>query len=58
MMRLRVPRPIAVLWDWTKSVGATVLIFLLLRTFVMEGFHIPSGSMERTLLVGDWLFVN
>jgi signal peptidase I len=58
MKRLVVPRPIAVLWDWTKSVGATVLIFLVLRTFVMEGFHIPSGSMERTLLVGDWLFVN
>ena len=57
-MRLRVPRPLVILWDWTKSVGATVLIFLVLRTFVMEGFHIPSGSMERTLLVGDWLFVN
>ena len=46
------------LWDWTKSLGAAVLIFLLLRTFLMEGFHIPSSSMERTLLVGDWLFVN
>jgi signal peptidase I len=34
-------------------------LFLVLRTFVIEGFHIwPSGSMERTLLIGDFLFVN
>lgn len=59
-MRLRaiLARVFGVLWDWTKSLGAAVLIFLLLRTFLMEGFHIPSSSMERTLLVGDWLFVN
>lgn len=49
---------LAACWDWTKSLGAAVLIYLLLRTFLMEGFHIPSSSMERTLLVGDWLFVN
>lgn len=46
------------LWDWTRSVGGAFLVFLLLRTFLIEGYHIPSGSMERTLLVGDWLFVN
>src|SRR5688500_3753613 len=46
------------LWDCARFRGAAVLIFLLLLTFLMEGFHIPSSSMERTLLVGDWLFVN
>lgn len=48
----------AILWDWIRSLGGALLIFLVLRAFVLEGFHIPSSSMERTLLVGDWLFVN
>ncbi|HET8635123.1 MAG TPA: signal peptidase I [Gemmatimonadales bacterium] len=54
----RFRRALRVLWDWTRSIGGALLVFLLLRTFLIEGYHIPSGSMERTLLVGDWLFVN
>ena len=46
------------LWEWVKSISAAVLIFLVLRTFVVESFRISSGSMEGTLLVGDLLLVN
>ncbi len=40
------------------SVLPTLLIFLGTRQLLAEAYRIPSGSMEPTLLVGDWLFVN
>ncbi|HWE22763.1 MAG TPA: S26 family signal peptidase, partial [Myxococcales bacterium] len=44
--------------EYTESIGGAILIALLLRAFVLEPFHIPSGSMIPTLLVGDFIFVN
>ncbi len=44
--------------EWIKSIVIALAIFLLLRTFLIEAFRIPSGSMENTLLIGDFLFVN
>jgi signal peptidase I len=46
------------LWEWAKVFPAAVLLFLVLRALVVEAYKIPSGSMERTLLVGDFLLVN
>jgi signal peptidase I len=45
-------------WESFKSLAGTIAIFLVLRTFLVEAYRIPSGSMIPTLLVGDWLFVN
>ena len=44
--------------DWAKSILVALLLFLLVRTSVVEAFKIPTSSMEGTLLVGDFLLVN
>jgi signal peptidase I len=46
------------LWENVKAILVTLAIFLAIRTFLIEAYRIPSGSMIPTLLVGDWLFVN
>ena len=46
------------LWENVKSIAGALVIFLFIRTFFIEAFRIPSGSMIPALLVGDWLFVN
>jgi signal peptidase I len=48
----------SVLWENAKSLLGAVLIYIVLKTFLIEAYRIPSGSMIPTLLIGDWLFVN
>lgn len=44
--------------EWLKSAVIGFLIFLVVRTFLIQTFTIVSGSMEGTLLVGDFLVLN
>lgn len=44
--------------EWLWAITWAILLWLVIRTFFIETFRIPSGSMENTLLPGDMLFAN
>ncbi|MEO5362637.1 MAG: signal peptidase I [Magnetococcus sp. DMHC-8] len=44
--------------EYYEAIAVAVGIALVIRTFIIEPFKIPSGSMIPTLLVGDYLFVS
>jgi signal peptidase I len=44
--------------DWGEALIVAAILALIIRTFVIQAFKIPSGSMEDTLLIGDHLLVS
>jgi signal peptidase I len=44
--------------EYVEAALWALIITLFLRAFVIQAFRIPSASMEDTLLIGDFLFVN
>ncbi len=46
------------LLEWAKTLGLTLVLFLVIRTFLLQSFYISSGSMRPTLRVGDVLMVS
>jgi signal peptidase I len=48
----------SVIREYAEAILIAILLALLIRTFVVQAFKIPSGSMIPTLLVGDHILVN
>jgi len=44
--------------EWTESIIIAIILALVIRTFVVQAFKIPSGSMIPTFKIGDRIFVN
>ena len=44
--------------EYFESICVAVILALFVRTFVVQAFKIPTGSMEKNLLIGDHLLVN
>ncbi len=44
--------------EWAQSIAVALVFTLIIRTFIVQAFKIPSGSMRPTLIEGDKLFVN
>lgn len=52
------PRPAPKIVEYARSFFPVFLIVLVVRSFVVEPFRIPSGSMMPTLEIGDFILVN
>ena len=44
--------------EYVEAIGIAIVLALFIRTFIVQAFKIPSGSMIPTLLVGDHILVN
>ena len=53
-----VPFRKSTLREYFESIVIAVILALFIRTFVVQAFKIPTGSMENNLLIGDHLLVN
>jgi signal peptidase I len=50
--------PKSALREYAEAFGVALILAIVLRTFFIQAYKIPSGSMEPTLLVGDHIIVN
>ncbi len=44
--------------EYFNAIAFALLIAIVLKFFLIEAYRIPTGSMEKTLLIGDFLLVN
>lgn len=47
-----------IIWEYAKAIITALILAMVIRTFIIQAFKIPSGSMIPTLLIGDHILVN
>src|SRR6266567_2566303 len=52
------PKPKSQVREYAEALAVALLLALVIRTFVVQAFKIPSGSMLPTLQIGDHILVN
>jgi signal peptidase I len=52
------PKTKAIIREWIESILIAFILAMFIRTFVIQAFRIPTGSMRPTLLEGDVILVN
>ncbi len=53
-----IPEPSEFIKKWVDPILYAVIVVSILRSYCIEAFTIPTSSLEKTLMVGDFLFVN
>jgi signal peptidase I len=48
----------SVIRDWIESIVVAFILAMIIRTFIVQAFKIPTGSMRPTLMEGDLILVN
>lgn len=48
----------SVIWEWVKAIVFAVITIIVFRVFFFEAYTIPSASMEKSLLCGDYILVS
>jgi signal peptidase I len=56
--KAKAKEPDGAVMEWAKSLLVAAVLFVVIRTFILQTFVITSGSMENALLVGDFLIAN
>ena len=51
-------KPRTAIGEWVSSIAFAIIAATLVHTYVMQPYTIPTSSLEKTLLVGDYLFVS
>ena len=47
-----------IIWSWTKTIVGAIIVVTILNGLAIASFLVPTGSMEKTVMTGDFLFVN